>query len=97
MRELRYALRRLAGSPLFTIAATLTLAIAIAATASVFGLVDGVLLKAFPYRHPDRVLDVRAASTSSVLRCVAIAQPTTRRLKASSTTARNRNPAQVGT
>jgi len=41
---------------MFTIAATLTLAIAIGATASVFGVVDGVLLKAFPYREPDRVL-----------------------------------------
>jgi putative ABC transport system permease protein len=55
MRELHYALRRLRGSPGFTIAATLTMAIAIGATASVFGVVDGVLLKAFPYRDPDRV------------------------------------------
>ena len=46
------------GSPGFTIAATLTLAIAIGATASVFGVVDGVLLKAFPYRDPDRVLTI---------------------------------------
>ncbi len=55
VRELRYALRRLRGSPGFTIAATITMAVAIGATASVFGLVDGVLLKAFPYRDPDRV------------------------------------------
>jgi putative ABC transport system permease protein len=55
MHELQYALRRLRGSPGFTIAATLTMAIAIGATASVFGVVDGVLLKAFPYRDPDRV------------------------------------------
>ena len=47
--------RRLRRSPAFTIAATLTLAIAIGATASVFSVVDGVLLKAFPYRDPDRV------------------------------------------
>jgi putative ABC transport system permease protein len=58
MRELRYALRRLRGSPMFTTGATLTLAIAIGATASVFSLVDGVLLKAFPYRSPDRVLTI---------------------------------------
>jgi hypothetical protein len=38
-----------------------------------------------------------ASSTSSVRRCVAIDQPTTRRLKASTTTARYRKPAQVGT
>lgn len=54
-REVQYALRRLRGSPAFTIAATLTLAIAIGATASVFSVVDGALLKAFPYHEPDRV------------------------------------------
>jgi putative ABC transport system permease protein len=43
---------------MFTIGATLTLAITIGATASVFSLVDGVLLKAFPYRSPDRVLTI---------------------------------------
>ncbi|HTA73666.1 MAG TPA: ABC transporter permease [Gemmatimonadaceae bacterium] len=53
---MRYAIRRLLSSPGFTIAATLTMAIAIGATASVFGLVDGVLLKAFPYREAARVL-----------------------------------------
>jgi putative ABC transport system permease protein len=34
------------------------MAIAIGATASVFGLVDGVLLKAFPYREASRVLTI---------------------------------------
>ena len=56
IREIRYAVRRLRRSPGFTIAATLTLAIAIGATASVFGVVDGVLLKAFPYHDPERVM-----------------------------------------
>ncbi len=62
LREIRYALRRLSRSPMFTIAATLTMAIAIGATASVFGLVDGVLLKAFPYREPDRVFAIWESS-----------------------------------
>jgi len=53
-----YALRRLKGSPGFAIGATLTMAIAIGATASVFSVVDGVLLKAFPFRSPDRVLAI---------------------------------------
>ncbi len=34
------------------------MAIAIGATASVFSVVDGVLLKAFPFRSPDRVLTI---------------------------------------
>ena len=49
---------------MFTIAATLTLAIAIGATASVFGVVDGVLLKAFPYRDPAHVLTVWESNPS---------------------------------
>ena len=56
MQEIVYALRRLHSSPIFTIAATLTLAIAIGATALVFNLVDGVRLKAFPDRNPDHLL-----------------------------------------
>src|SRR5579862_6139831 len=62
MREIGYAIRRLRSSPTFTIAATLTLAIAIGATASVFSLVDGVLFKAFPYRDPDRILSLWESS-----------------------------------
>ncbi len=38
----------------------------------------------------------RASSTSSVRRCVAMAQPTIRRLQASRTTDRKRKPAEVG-
>src|SRR5579871_6148819 len=56
MHDLQYAFRRLWGSPGFSIAAILTLAIAIGATASVFSLVDAVLFKPFPFREPSRVL-----------------------------------------
>ena len=56
MREIGYALRRLFSSPMFTTAAALTLALAIGATASVFSVVDAVVLKAFPFRDPDRPL-----------------------------------------
>ena len=62
--DMWYAVRRLWGSPIFTLAATLTLAIAIGATASVFGVVDGVLLKAFPYRDPAHVLTVWESNPS---------------------------------
>ena len=56
VQEVQFALRRLRNSPAFTIAATLTLAVAIGATASVFSIVDAVLLKSFPFRDADRVL-----------------------------------------
>ena len=57
-RDVLLAVRRLWGSPVFAIAATATLAIAIGATASVFALVDGVLLRGFPYRTPDQILTI---------------------------------------
>ncbi len=58
LQDIRMACRRLSHSPTFAMAATLTLAITISATASVFALVDAVLLKAFPYRDPSRVLSI---------------------------------------
>ena len=52
---------------MFTVAATLTLAIAIGATTAVFGLVDGVLLARFPFPGPDRVLHVLESNPASQL------------------------------
>jgi putative ABC transport system permease protein len=63
----QYALRRLRRTPTFTIAATLTLAIAIGATTTVFGLVDGVLLARFPFPEPDHVLHVLENNPTSQL------------------------------
>jgi len=65
MHRVMYALRRLRASPAFTVAAITTLGVAIGATASVFGLVDGVLLKALPYREPDRILVVRSGASAA--------------------------------
>ena len=73
MREFAYAIRRLRGSPMFTIAAAATLALAIGATASVFGLVEGVLLKAFPYRDPARVLTIWTSNAAMHLPKVLVA------------------------
>lgn len=63
MRELQFALRRLRSSPMFTIAATATLALTIGATASVFGVVDAVLLKPFPFREADRALMIMESNS----------------------------------
>lgn len=62
MRDVLYALRRLRASPVFTVAATVTLALTIGATASVFSVVDAVVFKAFPFRDPDRVLAISESS-----------------------------------
>ncbi len=54
--ELRFAARRLARVPSFSIAAILVLALGIGATTAVFSLVNGVLLRPLPYPASDRLV-----------------------------------------
>ena len=58
LQDIRYAARKLARTPGFTIIASFTLALAIAATTAIFSVVDGVLLKPLPFRDPERVVRV---------------------------------------
>ena len=55
VRNLAISLRSLRKAPAFTIAAVLTLGLATGATAAVFSLVNGVVLRPLPWRHPDAV------------------------------------------
>jgi predicted permease len=56
--SLRYALRSLKRTPVFAVAAILTLVLGVGSIAATFAIVDGVLLEPLPYNHPDRLVSV---------------------------------------
>lgn len=55
---LRQAIRGLRRTPQFTAIAVLTLAVGIGANTAIFSVLDGVLLKALPYPHAERLVDI---------------------------------------
>jgi len=60
IQDLRFAARTLARRPGFTVVVVVTLGLGIGSGTAVFSLVNGVLLRPFPYQDPDRIVAVGA-------------------------------------
>jgi len=58
LQDIRYALRNLSRSKGFATVAILCLGFGVGLNATIFSLVDGVLLKPYPYPDPERILVV---------------------------------------
>jgi putative ABC transport system permease protein len=58
LNDLTYALRMMRRTPVFTIAIVLTVAIAIAANATIFSVVNAVTLRPLPFAEPNRLVQV---------------------------------------
>src|SRR5882672_9101438 len=56
LKDLFYAFRTLRKSPIFTITAVVTIALAVGASTAIFSVTNGVLLRQLPYKDPDRLV-----------------------------------------
>ncbi len=58
LQDVRFALRGFRRTPGFTALAVATLALGLGASAAMFGIVDRTILRPFPYRRPDELVQV---------------------------------------
>src|SRR5688500_5468384 len=57
-RDIRIAVRSLVRTKAFTLTVLITLGLGIGANASIFSIVNGVLLEPLPFGNPDRIVHV---------------------------------------
>jgi predicted permease len=60
MRDLVFAIRTLRRSPVFTLAAVLTIGLGVGASTAIFSVANAVLLRPLPYKDPDHLVVVYA-------------------------------------
>jgi putative ABC transport system permease protein len=64
-QDVRYALRRMARNPAFTLVAALSLALGTGAAASIFSMADALVLRPLPIAEPGEVMTLRPKTDSS--------------------------------
>src|SRR5688572_11825185 len=74
-RDVRLALRRMRRQPRFAASVIGTLALGIAATTSIYSVVDGVLLKPLPFPDPGALVRVTSDCQALNLRDTGMSQP----------------------
>ncbi len=62
VRNVRYAIRRLAKAPVFTLTAIGSLGLGIGANTAIFSLVNAVIIREQPFEDPETLVDVYVAS-----------------------------------
>src|SRR5438094_10669679 len=65
-QDLRYGARLLRLNPVFTLVATLSLALGIGANTAIFQLLDAVRLRTLPVKNPQELAEVRIANVKEL-------------------------------
>jgi predicted permease len=91
LADIRYALRALRAQPTFSVTAILTLALGIGVTTTMFGVVNGIVLKPLPFPDADRLVTICTHLPGNSSDWCSISPP-----NAADIAARSRSIAEIG-
>jgi putative ABC transport system permease protein len=75
VNDIRFAVRALARSRMFTLTALVTLALGISVNTAIFSVIDSVLLRQPPFDAPDRIVVVEGQNVAQGLMASSVAYP----------------------